>query len=475
MAVTSTIADGQSLSGTVGWRATISGTTTSNVSQVQFLVDGTGVLTEYNSPYGDTEGFFDTRTLQDGAHAFTVRATARDGTVATGTINATVANGSGGTAPPPPPPPASGGGADMPNAQISSTVTDSGCVGCSYSSASAEHEATIEGGADSVDTAYGVVDLGSSGWDGRVWVRDVVRLPASQPLGSNLAVFQVRDVNDSLVYELYVNRDDRTIRLWSPAGGLRSSSINVGTGVTADPGRRVEVSAYRNESVIVRVDGADRINVAGLSGASTQNQRFIRAGIDHYDTNTTSEPVRAYHSMLGATTGGWLETRTTPLAAALLKARTHKARAAATQAAKAKAKAVKADRAEKAKVKAKAAKEARPTKSGSPAAKATTTRLTVEINKRPAALPGGRIAVQGLATPGGLVSIVVRDGSGRILGSDRSKASARGFFFEPVLLRAWKGQGFLQVTASVVRANDMRRTSFGTTLSKAERKLLGSG
>ena len=124
-------------------------------------------------------------------------------------------------APQPSPAPPSGPGVAL---MTSFTpVTDAGCSGCAVHWSGNELAATIAGGPDNLDTAYSLIDFGGpAGWAGRVWTRDVVRLASGQSVTENLAVFQVRDANDALVYELYVSSADRTIRLWSPAGGLRS-------------------------------------------------------------------------------------------------------------------------------------------------------------------------------------------------------------------------------------------------------------
>ena len=106
--------------------------------------------------------------------------------------------------------------------------------------------ARIQGGADNLDTAYGVKDFGQGGLTGRVYVRTLLGLAAGQVLHANLAVFQARDVANALVYELYVD-PSRVLRLWSPSTGLRSAHINLSTGVVVpNDGTstiRVEVSA----------------------------------------------------------------------------------------------------------------------------------------------------------------------------------------------------------------------------------------
>ena len=96
-AVTSSIANGATLTGSLTWTATPSGTT---VSSVDFLIDGTVKWTENISPYyfnGDGSKL-DTTTLSNGAHTLALQAHAADGRTATTSSSVTVANG---TTPPP--------------------------------------------------------------------------------------------------------------------------------------------------------------------------------------------------------------------------------------------------------------------------------------------------------------------------------------------------------------------------------------
>jgi hypothetical protein len=86
LSVAQSIADGAKLAGTVGWTATPSGKT---VSRVRFLVDGTTVGTDTTAPYTTP---LDTTALTNATHTFLVEATSTDGTVATASANATVAN-----------------------------------------------------------------------------------------------------------------------------------------------------------------------------------------------------------------------------------------------------------------------------------------------------------------------------------------------------------------------------------------------
>ena len=192
---------------------------------------------------------------------------------------------------------------------FASVVTDPGCGGCSVTAITNGLQATIAGAADSSDTAYGVQELGGAGGlTGRVFVRSLLSLAQGQTLSGNLAVLQIRNASGQLVYELYL-ASDRSLRLWSPAGGLRSTAIIASTGVfvpnDGTSSIRVEVSALVNSSVIVRVDGVDRITLTGLSGGTTGNQRFLRAGIDHYD-GSSSQPVTVRHTHVATSQTTWL-------------------------------------------------------------------------------------------------------------------------------------------------------------------------
>ena len=191
---------------------------------------------------------------------------------------------------------------------FASVVTDPGCGGCSVSAITDGLQATIASAADSSDTAYGVQELGGAGGlTGRVFVRSLLSLAPGQTLSGNLSVLQIRNASGQLVYELYL-ASDRSLRLWSPAGGLRASSINLSTGIVLPndgSSRRVEVSALVNSSVIVRVEGVDRITLTGLSGGTSGNQRFLRAGIDHYD-GSSSQPATVQHTHVATDQTTWL-------------------------------------------------------------------------------------------------------------------------------------------------------------------------
>jgi hypothetical protein len=282
-------APGAQVSGTAGLQANASDNVA--VVGVQFKIDGNNVGAEDTSaPYAVD---WDTTPVGNGSH--TVTAVARDAAGNQTTSNpvaVTVAN-------------------PLPNDVYNSFVTDATCSFCAASFVGPELEARIQGGRDDLDTAYGLRDFGGpGGFAGRVWIRDVIRLAAGQSVLANLTVFQVRDVNDQLVYEVFVRAIDRSIRITSPAGGLRATAYTASTGIVlpnnGTTSRRVEVSALANGSIEVRVDGVTRITASGFVGATTGAQRYLRAGIDRYNGGSTSQQVRVYHRGVNVSEFGWL-------------------------------------------------------------------------------------------------------------------------------------------------------------------------
>src|SRR5439155_1186485 len=107
--LTSSIANGAVLSGSMAWIVSATGT---GIARVDFFVDGTKQWTEAYAPYyfnGDPNGKLDTTTLANGSH--TLLAIAYDSNsveLARATSTVTVSNTA--SSPPPPPPPTSSGG-----------------------------------------------------------------------------------------------------------------------------------------------------------------------------------------------------------------------------------------------------------------------------------------------------------------------------------------------------------------------------
>src|ERR671932_1163970 len=82
---TLTPGSGSTVSGNIMWEVTASGAT---VSRIDFSIDGTQRWTEYLSPYrfnGDS-GNLDTRTLSDGSHTLTAKATTTTGETSTTSV-----------------------------------------------------------------------------------------------------------------------------------------------------------------------------------------------------------------------------------------------------------------------------------------------------------------------------------------------------------------------------------------------------
>ncbi len=185
---------------------------------------------------------------------------------------------------------------------------DDGCDGCSITASGETWSATVEGGPDHLDTAYAVTDFGGeTGWEGVVYSRHTVRLDTPDELSGHLAVFQVRDVDDELVYEIYVRKETGTLWVWSPEGGLQSGVTNEDTGVpvaSEGAGTVVEVAALANDSVVVRVDGAEMVVLNDLDGATSGPQASLRVGIIGYEGQMV-ETARVTHGLPRVSRGGW--------------------------------------------------------------------------------------------------------------------------------------------------------------------------
>ncbi len=193
-------------------------------------------------------------------------------------------------------------------AGFTAVVTSPGCTTCAVLTRPNGFWARIDGGADDRDTAYALLDFGGpGGLAGRTFTRDMIGLAQGQRPTKNLTVFQVRDAADQVVYELYLD-PNRRLRLYSPAGGLRSNTLNSSTGVVVpNDGSstvRVEVSAEAGKSVTVRVDGVTRISL-NLKNATSGNQRYLRAGIDHYDSTGTTDTITTLHTDVAVTQIDW--------------------------------------------------------------------------------------------------------------------------------------------------------------------------
>jgi hypothetical protein len=90
-----TLSEGQTLSGAVNWDAAA---TSTSVSKIEFLIDGKLRWTETLSPYqfSGNNGVWDTTKETNGTHTLSLRGVATDGKVATSSITVSVANGGAG-------------------------------------------------------------------------------------------------------------------------------------------------------------------------------------------------------------------------------------------------------------------------------------------------------------------------------------------------------------------------------------------
>jgi hypothetical protein len=90
LGVSSSISSGQTLVGSVGWTANVSGT----ADKVEFYVDGKLKWTENLAPWvfnGDGNKL-DTKTLANGTHTLEVKAYGAGGSTASASANVTVKN-----------------------------------------------------------------------------------------------------------------------------------------------------------------------------------------------------------------------------------------------------------------------------------------------------------------------------------------------------------------------------------------------
>ncbi len=170
--------------------------------------------------------------------------------------------------------------------------------------------AAVAGGNADNDSAYAQLDFGgNTGLLGKTYVRTVVQLENGKSPSGNLAILQERDVSGNLIYELYI-APDRTLRIYSPPGGVSELGENSTTGVVVPndgaTALRVEVAALANSSMVVRVNGVDKLTFDPLARATTGNPRFLRVGIDHYGAPATNDPISVVHASVAVTQAGWL-------------------------------------------------------------------------------------------------------------------------------------------------------------------------
>ncbi len=188
------------------------------------------------------------------------------------------------------------------------------CSTCTVETSEHEIVSEIAGAADSEDAAFGTLDFGgASGWTGRTFVRSNIGLGDGQTPTDSLVVLEVRDTNEAKMLEVSID-SDRKLGLYSPTGGLRSTDLGGSTDVVVpndgESTVRLELSMLKNDSVVVRVNGVEKLSIGGLSGATTSAPRYLRAGIVGYNGSSTTD-IGVHHRDVGITSAGWLYGRTT--------------------------------------------------------------------------------------------------------------------------------------------------------------------
>lgn len=112
-----------------------------------------------------------------------------------------------------------------------------------------------------------------------------------------------------------------------------------------------------------------------------------------------------------------------------------------------------------------------PTEPLSPTA-APATGLSIELVRRPAVHWGERLGVVAKTLPQSSVGVVVRSVGGRLLGSTRTRAGARGFVWARLKLPRYRGERRLRITIRTARDGLQSERIVGMVLSRRERQLL---
>ena len=392
--------DGDSVRGMVSWKAATSGDA---IRRVNFIIDGEHRFTDTSAPFTfGPAGGWNTRAEVNGEHVLRLEAIGANGTSASSTIDVTVANNQ-----------------EMPLLSRFEQVASDACGLCTVTISQRGITASVSGLHSRAVSAYGRRDFAPpGGWPGRVWIRDVVRLPRVQAVSRAFTFFEVRDVGNELVYEL-VAQPDRSIALRSPAGGLTADAVVAPTEVKLPlngAARRVEVSALADDSVLVRIDGVDRVVLTDLQGAETSYQRYIQVGVLNHQPNDSSHRTVVRHDGIGVSAARWLAQRR------LLRPR-------------------------------------------------------LRFTKRPSILRHNRIKVRAQTAPGARVRVVVRSGRGHELATRHIQADEAGRIHGRLRIRSSK-QKILRIQlraryavyGTAYTANKVKRVG----LTRAERRRLNA-
>jgi O-antigen ligase/polysaccharide polymerase Wzy-like membrane protein len=184
---------------------------------------------------------------------------------------------------------------------FSSVVVDKGCSACAVATDGRDVVAEVPATVPSRNTAY--AELPGPDQPGSFRLTDHIRLPSGQPASSShLAVLQVRDASAALLYEIFVDWRDRTIRVFSPPGGISAKQTSGSTGVeltSGGPERSLAVDYVPGDHLEISVDGVSRLVLDHLEGATTGAPAVVRVGIVARSGSDPYDPIRITHRGVG--------------------------------------------------------------------------------------------------------------------------------------------------------------------------------
>ncbi len=195
--------------------------------------------------------------------------------------------------------PASTGQAGTP-ASFGEAVTANTCRGCTLRlSAGGGVRARVATGSLNRH-AYAVLDLGSRAIDGQIAAHDVIGLGLGETPVTSVHVLQMSDAKHRVIFELVAD-PDRQLRLYSPAGGLRSRPLDIAAGATVPndgvSGVAVDIVRLKN-GISVYVNGVRTIQLTGLTGATTSAPRYLAVGVVRYGAPPSAAPLTAVHAQV---------------------------------------------------------------------------------------------------------------------------------------------------------------------------------
>ena len=188
-------------------------------------------------------------------------------------------------------------------ASFGEDVTTNSCRGCTLRlSADGGIRARVATGSLQRH-AYAVLDLGSRAIDGQIAAHDVIGLGSGETPVTFVHVLQMSDAMHRVIFELVAD-PQRQLHLYSPAGGLRNSPLDVALGATVPndgvSGVAVDVVKVKN-GISVYVNGVRTVRLSGLRGSATSAPRYLAAGVVRYSAPASASPLTAVHTQVSVT------------------------------------------------------------------------------------------------------------------------------------------------------------------------------